>query len=138
MKNIILTTIIFIAFSCASKEERVKSYCNSEGAYTKGYQDGKNDIMLSSKSLDFCPNSSIHYPNYKQGYLEGQKNRLKEPTDSAFGASLNPGLPRKCILRFRGDTFLGEGFSYGEAQLNAHQKCKRQYGESCHMICENI
>lgn len=134
-----LIFISLLLFGCASREEQIKSFCHPEGAYAKGYRDGKDNALLSSSALNFCPdNGKNFYSNYKEGYLEGQRNRLKEPNSSALGSSPNASQPRKCILRFRGDAFLGEGFSYGEAQQNALKKCQNQYGNTCPMVCENL
>lgn len=139
MKNKLWFLICIVFWGCASKEEKIKNYCNAEGAYAKGYQAGKSSFALSANALAFCPEGKQKFfPQYKEGYLAGQKNREIEPTDSSFGDSPNVSLPRKCILRFRGDSFLGEGYSFGEAQQNALEKCKRQHGNSCHPICENL
>lgn len=139
----IKTFLIFILFaSCASTVDKQKEYCNSEGAYSKGYNDGKKDVELSSSALNFCKeNQAALMKQYRTGYLKGQEifaqSNKKQPT-SALGSSPNLSLLRKCIMEFRGDTFLGEGYSYGEAIQNAQDKCVRVYGKQCPFVCETI
>lgn len=141
MKSIILLSL-FLLTACASKEENQKKYCNMEGAYDKGYADGKRNLDLTNDALSFCPSNRARLMmEYREGYYKGQDVYAREPRvpTSALGSSPNTSLPRKCLLEFRGDTFLGEGYSYGDAIKNAQSKCATVYGKDmCPMNCETL
>ena len=138
--NLVLLFTLSLASCAQMKANFEKNYCDAEGGYEKGFNDAKEGSDMSGAWVKDCPSDQKNIrAQYNLGYKEGTIAYPRSRRASLIGETPNAGQPQKCSLKIRGDAFLGEGWSQGEAQNNAIQKCNKIHGTLCHTgLCDKI
>ena len=81
MKHIVPVLLLLLFPACAAMQQQaIDTYCNPDGAYQKGYNDGHETGRMDNSFVGMCPSDqdSIRH-SYRDGFDKGAAQRAVEP-----------------------------------------------------------
>jgi hypothetical protein len=140
MKQIaLLITRVLLLPACAGMEQQmaamqqqqIDTYCNTEGAYQKGYNDGHESGRMDNSFVAMCPtNQDGIRVSYREGFDKGAAVRASEPRPVEVHVVQDNGTPPQ--IGWECHDYFGEqvcGYHCQEAY--GQLKCAHSYSSNC-------